>query len=169
MGFNIVPGIGPARLQKLLDHFGDAEKAWHAAPLDLARAGLDRKSLQSLIATRDTLDLERVYLSAACLPLVRDRADVEVLTGLSYAKSGTGHGTRIVLAVPGDHPANSAKEMPPGSRISTEFEHLTKRYFDDLGIEVKVVWSFGATVKANTPFRRVMATSPPPNSFADCT
>ena len=72
-------------------------------------------------------------------------ADVEVLTTLSYAKSGTGHGTRVVLAVPGDHPASSAREMPPGSRISTEFEHLTKRYFADLGIDVKVVWSFGAT------------------------
>jgi len=72
-------------------------------------------------------------------------ADVEVLTALSYAKSGTGHGTNVVLAVPGDHRANSAKEMPPGSRISTEFERLTKRYFEDLGIDVHVVWSFGAT------------------------
>lgn len=72
-------------------------------------------------------------------------ADVEVLTSLSYAKSGTGHGTRVVLAVPTDHPANSAKEMPVGSRISTEFEKLTKRYFDELGIDVHVVWSFGAT------------------------
>jgi ATP phosphoribosyltransferase len=77
--------------------------------------------------------------------IAETEADVEVLAGLSYAKSGTGHGTRVVLAVPGDHPANSAKEMPPGSRISTEFEHLTRRYFADLGIEVKVVWSFGAT------------------------
>lgn len=72
-------------------------------------------------------------------------ADVDVLTTLSYAKSGTGHGTEIVLAVPGDHPANHAREMPAGSRISTEFEHLTRRYFEDLGIPVKVVWSFGAT------------------------
>jgi ATP phosphoribosyltransferase len=72
-------------------------------------------------------------------------ADVEVLASLSYAKSGTGHGTKVVLAVPADHPANSAKEMPPGSRISTEFEHLTKRFFEDLSIDVKVVWSFGAT------------------------
>ena len=72
-------------------------------------------------------------------------ADVEVLTSLTYAKSGTGHGTSVVLAVPADHPANSAKEMPAGSRISTEFENLTKRYFDDLGIDVRVVWSFGAT------------------------
>lgn len=72
-------------------------------------------------------------------------ADVEVLATLSYAKSGTGHGTRVVLAVPADHPANSAKELPPGSRISTEFENLTKRFFAELGIDVKVVWSYGAT------------------------
>ena len=72
-------------------------------------------------------------------------ADVELLTSLTYAKSGTGHGTRVVLAVPADHPASSAKEMPTGSRISTEFVNLTKRYFDDLGIDVRVVWSFGAT------------------------
>jgi ATP phosphoribosyltransferase len=72
-------------------------------------------------------------------------ADVEVLASLSYAKSGTGHGTRIVLAVPADHTANAAKEIPPGSRISTEFERLTKRYFEELGIDVRVVWSFGAT------------------------
>jgi len=58
VGFNIVPGIGPARLKKLVDHFGDAETAWHAAPLELARAGLDRKSLQSLLAVRDKLDLD---------------------------------------------------------------------------------------------------------------
>jgi ATP phosphoribosyltransferase len=72
-------------------------------------------------------------------------ADVEVLCTLSYAKSGTGHGTRVVLAVPADHPANSAKELPPGTRISTEFENLTTRYFAELGIDVKVFWSFGAT------------------------
>lgn len=72
-------------------------------------------------------------------------ADVEVLTSLSYAKSGTGHGTKIVLAVPSDHPANDARDLPPGSRISTEFLNLTERYFDDLGIDVHVVWSYGAT------------------------
>jgi ATP phosphoribosyltransferase len=72
-------------------------------------------------------------------------ADVEVLTSLSYAKSGTGHGTRIVLAVPNEHPADSADQMPAGSRISTEFLHLTEHYFSELGIPVKVVWSYGAT------------------------
>ena len=72
-------------------------------------------------------------------------SDVEVLTGLSYAKTGTGHGTKIVLAVPNEHPANAAAEMPPNSRISTEFVRLTERHFADLGIPVKVRWSYGAT------------------------
>src|SRR5918992_5041460 len=72
-------------------------------------------------------------------------ADVEVLTALTYARSGTGHGTQVVLAVPNEHPATSAKEIPPDTRISTEFLRLTERYFEDLGIPVKVVWSYGAT------------------------
>jgi ATP phosphoribosyltransferase len=72
-------------------------------------------------------------------------AEVEVLASLSYAKTGPGHGTRIVLAVPNEHPANSANEMPAGSRISTEFVKLTERHFAGLGIPVKVAWSYGAT------------------------
>jgi ATP phosphoribosyltransferase len=72
-------------------------------------------------------------------------AEVEVFATLRYAKTGTGHGTRVVLAVPSDHPANSAKEMPPESRISTEFVQLTEKYFADLGIDVRVSWSYGAT------------------------
>ena len=76
--------------------------------------------------------------------------DVEVLTTLSYARSGTGHGTQVVLAVPNEHPATNAKEIPAGTRISTEFLRLTERYFEGLGIPVKVVWSYGAT-EANVP------------------
>src|SRR3990170_1168497 len=77
--------------------------------------------------------------------IAETEADVEVLTTLSYARSGTGHGTQVVLAIPNEHPANSAKEIPAGTRISTEFLRLTERYFEDLGIDVKVTWSYGAT------------------------
>ena len=77
--------------------------------------------------------------------IAETQADVEVLTSLRYAKTGTGHGTKIVLAVPNEHPANSAKEMPPGSRISTEFVRLTERHFAELDIPVQVAWSYGAT------------------------
>ena len=68
-----------------------------------------------------------------------------MLTSLTYAKTGTGHGTRVVLAVPNDHPATSAAAIPPGTRISTEFVRLTERYFAGLGIDVRVIWSYGAT------------------------
>ncbi len=77
--------------------------------------------------------------------IAESESDVEVLTSLSYAKTGTGHGTKVVLAVPNEHPANRAAEMPPNSRISTEFVRLTERHFADLGIPVKVRWSYGAT------------------------
>jgi ATP phosphoribosyltransferase len=77
--------------------------------------------------------------------IAETEADVETLTTLSYARSGTGHGTQVVLAVPNEHPATSAKEIPPGTRISTEFLKLTERYFEGLEIPVKVVWSYGAT------------------------
>jgi ATP phosphoribosyltransferase len=72
-------------------------------------------------------------------------AEVEVLTTLAYAKTGTGHGTQIVLAVPNEHPADGAKDIPAGTRISTEFVNLTERFFEELGIPVKVSWSYGAT------------------------
>ncbi|HEX9121926.1 MAG TPA: ATP phosphoribosyltransferase [Actinomycetota bacterium] len=77
--------------------------------------------------------------------IVETGADVEELASLEYAKSGTGHGVRIVLAVPNDHPARSARELPPDSRISTEYVNLTRRFFQELGIPVRVVWSYGAT------------------------
>ena len=72
-------------------------------------------------------------------------ADLVELTTLTYAKTGTGHGTQVVLAVPNEHPANAASEIPAGTRISTEFVELTRRFFTDLGIDVRVSWSFGAT------------------------
>jgi DNA processing protein len=59
VGFNIVRGIGPTRLRALLDYFGDAERAWHAPGEELRRAGLDRRSLENLLATRATRDLDQ--------------------------------------------------------------------------------------------------------------
>jgi len=58
VGFNIVPGIGPAKVRALLDHFGDLETAWHAEARDLQAAGLDRRALENLLNVRATLDLD---------------------------------------------------------------------------------------------------------------
>jgi DNA processing protein len=53
-----VSGIGPSRFARLLEHFGDAESAWRATPLDLAGAGLDRRAVEALVALRAARDPE---------------------------------------------------------------------------------------------------------------
>jgi ATP phosphoribosyltransferase len=71
-------------------------------------------------------------------------ADVIEVAELPYAKTGTGV-VNMVLAVPQDSPASSARDIASGSRISTEFPNTTKRFFDSLGIPVEVHFSYGAT------------------------
>ncbi len=70
---------------------------------------------------------------------------VATLAELIYAKGGPGHPVRIVLAVPASSAAEKAADLPPGSRISTEYPELTRRHFERLGIDVKVFVSYGAT------------------------
>jgi ATP phosphoribosyltransferase len=71
-------------------------------------------------------------------------ADVESLGELLYSKVSA-QPTRIVVAVAADSPWQSAKDLPRGVRISTEYMGLTKRYFESLGIEANVRHSHGAT------------------------
>ena len=71
-------------------------------------------------------------------------ADVVEVAELPYAKTGTGF-VSMVLAVPQDSPITCAREIPAGSRITTEFPRVTKVFFEDLGIPVEVHFSYGAT------------------------
>jgi len=71
-------------------------------------------------------------------------ADVIEVAELPYAKTGTGF-VKMVLAVPDDSPVTCARDIAPGSRITTEFPKATKSFFDELGIEVEVYFSYGAT------------------------
>jgi len=73
IGFNIVEGIGPARLQALLDYFGNLETAWRADAGALRRAGLDKRSLENLLEARARLDLDAEVEKVA-------RAGAQVLT-----------------------------------------------------------------------------------------
>ena len=41
LGFNMVNGIGPARLDRLIEHCGSIEAAWHSGMPDMIAAGLD--------------------------------------------------------------------------------------------------------------------------------
>src|SRR4051812_31892676 len=54
-----VVGIGPARFQRLVAHFGSAERAWRADATALLRAGIDARSAQALVALRQRLDPAR--------------------------------------------------------------------------------------------------------------
>ncbi|MCS7286785.1 MAG: DNA-processing protein DprA [Anaerolineae bacterium] len=59
LGFSLVKGIGPVRFRNLLEYFGNAKEAWEARPEELARAGLDRRSLENLLALRKRVSLEQ--------------------------------------------------------------------------------------------------------------
>jgi ATP phosphoribosyltransferase len=71
-------------------------------------------------------------------------AEVVSLGELEYSKA-TSMPVRIVLAVSAGSPWQSAKEMPDGVRVSTEYPKLTERYLSAQGVAAEVVLSYGAT------------------------
>lgn len=75
IGFNCVSGIGPARLSKLLEYFDNLEAAWEADTHALAQAGLDRRSINSVVDTRREISLEQELAKL-------ERLDIQVLTWL---------------------------------------------------------------------------------------
>ena len=58
LGFNLVNGIGPARLDRLVEYCGSLEAAWRATPGDMLASGLDARSMQALSAGQRTIDLD---------------------------------------------------------------------------------------------------------------
>ena len=61
IGFNLIKGIGAVRMQALIQHFGDLEVAWNAAPADLAEASLGAKSIERILKARETVDLDKLW------------------------------------------------------------------------------------------------------------
>jgi DNA processing protein len=59
LGFNLVKGIGPAKLQAMLDSLGSPEAAWHASPAQLRHIGFDQRAIDNLTAARTEIDLDR--------------------------------------------------------------------------------------------------------------
>ena len=74
--------------------------------------------------------------------VVETGSEVVSLGELQYSKN-TSRPIRMVLAVPGDSPWNAAEDLPQGVKISSEYPALTKRFFDDLGIEADIALSYG--------------------------
>ena len=58
LGFNYVSGIGPAKIQALLGHFGTLENAWVAPDGRLRDVGLDARALQNFNDVRENFDLD---------------------------------------------------------------------------------------------------------------
>jgi ATP phosphoribosyltransferase len=70
--------------------------------------------------------------------------DVVTLTRLHYSKA-TARPIRMVLAVAGDSPWQSVKELPQGVRVHTEYPELTRRFLEEHGVESDISLSYGAT------------------------
>jgi ATP phosphoribosyltransferase len=71
-------------------------------------------------------------------------ASVVSLGELAYSKA-TSNPIQVVLAVAAGSPWMSARDMPDGVKVSTEYPLLTERFFAETGVKADVVLSYGAT------------------------
>ncbi len=117
LGFNLVPGVGPARLARLIAHCGSVEAAWRADALDLAMAGLDSRSSAALLAARPQIDLdaelERAARAGATLLSIADPAYPRLLREapgappLIYVRGSLGPADDWAVAVVGTRAPSS--------------------------------------------------------------
>ena len=71
-------------------------------------------------------------------------SDVVSLGELQYSKA-TSRPIRMVVAVAGDSPINRVEDLPAGVRVSTEYPEVTRRFFEEKGIDADIRLSYGAT------------------------
>ena len=71
-------------------------------------------------------------------------AQVKEVAELNYSKTGPGT-VRIVIAVHQDEPISNVREIRPDSRITTEYPKITAKFFENLGISVRLFPSYGAS------------------------
>jgi DNA processing protein len=65
LGFNLVPGMGPARVARLLAHCGSPRAAWEADAFALAAAGVEARAASALQSARERIDLDAELERAA--------------------------------------------------------------------------------------------------------
>jgi DNA processing protein len=61
VGFNLVKGIGAARVRILLNHFVDLATAWNAPSQELRAVGLSSKVVENLLQVRASVSLDEVW------------------------------------------------------------------------------------------------------------
>lgn len=58
VGFSKIPGIGRVKISQLLEHFATLAVAWDAPAVELKKAGLDSKSVASIVNLRSKVILD---------------------------------------------------------------------------------------------------------------
>ena len=58
VGFSRIPGIGRVRFSVLKEHFGSLQDAWKASESELKQAGLDSRSIETLLLLRPKISLD---------------------------------------------------------------------------------------------------------------
>jgi len=76
--------------------------------------------------------------------IMESGAIVVKVTDLEYGKRGPGK-VKVVVAVPESSSIQTARDILPGSRVSTEYPHITRRFFENIGVPVEIQYSYGAT------------------------
>ena len=75
--------------------------------------------------------------------ILENESEVVVVSDLVYSKVSS-RPARWVLAVAGDSPYKRPEDLA-GKKIATELINVTRKYFENAGIEVDVEFSWGAT------------------------
>lgn len=70
-------------------------------------------------------------------------ADVVEISTIPIAKA-TPRPMKIVLAMSIDSSVETADQLPPDMRVSTEYMNLAERYFERLGLPVRLIRSYGS-------------------------
>ncbi len=71
--------------------------------------------------------------------VVESGADVVELADLGFGSA------RIVVAVPKDSGIDSVYDIPDGARVATKYVNIARRFFDDIGVSVRIVKVSGST------------------------
>lgn len=83
VGLSLLPGIGPARLTRLVERMGSAQSAWRATSDELRRCGVEERAIESLLEKRSMTDLDteidRVDSAGAHVLICEDHAYPRVL------------------------------------------------------------------------------------------
>jgi DNA processing protein len=113
-----VKGIGPARLRRLVDMFGDARSAWYADSRALVDAGLDHRARNALMEQRKRMDPveqgNRIHAAGVELVRVIDPAYPALLKGVADAPA--------VLFVKGQLPRDDEPALAVvGTRRATAY------------------------------------------------